>query len=294
MQKLYFSVILSPKRSVGIIGPARIYMWIGNIEDYILYEDKELIVCHKPAGIAVQNARVGTMDLESALKNYLAVKKAKNEVIAGTAVNTGTVVPYLGIVHRLDQPVEGVLVFAKTPGSARELSRQMSANEMGKIYLAVTAGKPQAAQGNLEDYLKKDGRTNTSAVVNPGTPGAKQARLRYKVLAETRVQVQENGVEAVGRRQESVTETTQAQFLLWIELETGRHHQIRVQMANAGMPLLGDQKYNPGANAGVALALCSCRLSFRHPHTKKKMEFFVTPQGKAFDVFQEELRELKE
>lgn len=266
-------------------------MWLGNIGDYILYEDKELIVCRKPAGIAVQNARVGAMDLESAFKNYLAANEAKQKGAAGFAGNGA---PYLGVVHRLDQPVEGVLVFAKTPRSAKELSRQMAANEMGKSYLAVTAGIPQSAQGNLEDCLKKDGRTNTSAVVTPGTPGAKKARLWYKVLAEALVPEQENGAEAVGRQQENVTESRRTQFLLRIELETGRHHQIRVQMANAGMPLLGDQKYNPGANADVPLALCSYRLSFRHPLTKKKMEFFVTPQGKAFHVFEKVLSELKE
>lgn len=264
-------------------------MWIGNVEEYILFEDKEVIVCHKPAGIAVQNARVGTMDLESALKNYLMSARTKN---TGATQHAGALqsmdcaqrtAPYLGVVHRLDQPVEGVLVFAKTPRSSRELSRQMAAGEMGKIYMAVTAEKPRLSQGILEDYLKKDGRANSSAVVKAGTPGAKKARLQYKVIGESVADWQTEG--GTGSR---------SLYLIQIQLETGRHHQIRVQMANAGMPLLGDYKYNPEVNDGVPLALCSCRLSFQHPVRKKKMEFSVLPKGAAFDVFGAVLKELEE
>lgn len=220
-------------------------------EKIILYEDKEILVCHKPAGLAVQNARIGTMDLESALKNYLAAK------------NSGTV-PYLGVVHRLDQPVEGVLVFAKTPAAAKELSRQMTTGQMGKHYLAVTSGRPANPEGVLEDYLKKDGRTNTSSVVNAKTPGAKKARLSYRLLKES----QENN-----------------RYLMEITLETGRHHQIRVQMAHAGMPLVGDRKYNPKAHEETSLGLCSCRLEFVHPKSAEKMEFQVEPKGSAFQTF---------
>ena len=100
-------------------------MWIKDIRDYILYEDREILVCHKPAGIAVQNARVGSMDMESLLKNYIAQK------------NPGKM-PYLGIIHRLDQPVEGVLVFALNGKAAAELNRQMTSGGIEKIYLAVS------------------------------------------------------------------------------------------------------------------------------------------------------------
>ena len=102
-------------------------MWIKDIRDYILYEDKDILVCHKPAGLAVQNARVGNMDMESLLKNYIAQK------VPGK-------MPYLGIIHRLDQPVEGVLVFALNPKAAADLSRQMTAGKIKKTYLAVTEG----------------------------------------------------------------------------------------------------------------------------------------------------------
>ena len=110
-------------------------MFSGKIEDYILFEDKEIIVCRKPAGIAVQNARIGAMDLESSLKNYLAMQ-----------AGGGRRIPYLAVIHRLDQPVEGILVFGKTPEAAKSLSAQITAGKMEKIYLAVTYGQ-QAETG---------------------------------------------------------------------------------------------------------------------------------------------------
>ena len=128
-----------------------------NIQDCILYEDKDILVCHKPAGVAVQSARFGMADMESSLKNHLALK-------------TPGKMPYLGIIHRLDQPVEGVLVFAKTPKAAAELNRQITSKTVTKEYLAVTAQLPEEKQGHLEDYLKKDNRTNSSSVVNRRLP----------------------------------------------------------------------------------------------------------------------------
>ena len=220
-------------------------MFSGKIEDYILFEDKEIIVCRKPAGIAVQNARIGAMDLESSLKNYLAMQ-----------AGGGRRIPYLAVIHRLDQPVEGILVFGKTPEAAKSLSAQITAGKMEKIYLAVTYGQ-QAETGKketvLEDYLKKDGKSNTSSVVNANTPGAKKARLSYEVLGEA--------------------------------VDTGRHHQIRVQMAHAGMPLAGDRKYGAGTNVTIgagSLALCAASLTFLHPVTGKVMKFVTKPEGAEF------------
>ena len=178
-----------------------------SIEDMIIFEDKDILVCHKAAGIAVQNARIGAADMESSLKNYLALK------------NTETV--------------------------------------------------PEKRQGRLEDYLIKNGRTNTSEVVTSKTSGAKKAVLDYEVIH----QISDARTES-GKR-----------ILIKIHLETGRHHQIRVQMAHAGMPLLGDRKYNPGEISQLPLGLCSCHLIFRHPITGKKMEFQVTPNGESFAGF---------
>ena len=227
-----------------------------NIQDCILYEDKDILVCHKPAGVAVQSARFGMADMESSFKNHLALK-------------TPGKMPYLGIIHRLDQPVEGVLVFAKTPKAAAELNRQITSKTVTKEYLAVTAQLPEEKQGHLEDYLKKDGKTNTSAVVTPETDGAKKAVLDYEVLNEV-----SDERTLTGKR-----------ILVRIQLGTGRHHQIRVQMAHAGMSLLGDRKYNPEDSSGLPLGLCSCHLVFRHPVTGKKLEFQVTPKGECFADF---------
>ena len=121
-------------------------MWRGNIQENILYEDSQILVCHKPAGLAVQNAKMGSMDMESALKNYLAAKSG------------GKNAPWLGVLHRLDQPVEGVIVFAKTSAAAANINRQMTTDGIGKIYLAVTDRKVMDKEKKLIDYLYRDGR----------------------------------------------------------------------------------------------------------------------------------------
>ena len=227
----------------------------------ILYEDNSILVIRKPAGLAVQSAGIGQPDVVSELKSYLAKLPG--------AGRPGKGEPYLGIVHRLDQPVEGVLVFAKNKRAAAGLTGQITSGSVTKEYLAVTDQKPENVQGHLEDYLKKDGKTNTSAVVTSKTDRAKKAVLDYKVLNEV-----SDERTSTGKR-----------ILVRIQLGTGRHHQIRVQMAHAGMSLLGDRKYNPEDSSGLPLGLCSCHLVFRHPVTGKKLEFQVTPKGECFADF---------
>ncbi|MGI6070107.1 MAG: RluA family pseudouridine synthase [Blautia sp.] len=215
----------------------------------ILYEDPQILVCHKPPGLAVQSARMGSMDLESVLKNYLAAKGSGR-------------IPYLGVVHRLDQPVEGLVVFAKTPAAAKSLSAQAAGDGMKKYYLAVSAHIPEKKEGVLEHMLFKDGRSHMARVAAPEEKGAKRAVLFYRLLKE---------VKGLG--------------LFEIRLETGRFHQIRVQMAAAGMPLAGDKKYNLGEceKGWQELGLCAYRLQFTHPKTKKSMKFEITPKGRAFE-----------
>lgn len=162
-----------------------------------------------------------------------------------------------------------MLVFAKNKRAAAGLTGQITSGSVTKEYLAVTDQKPENVQGHLEDYLKKDGKTNTSAVVTSKTDRAKKAVLDYEVLNE----VSDERI-STGKR-----------ILVRIQLGTGRHHQIRVQMAHAGMPLLGDRKYNPEDSSGLLLGLCSCHLVFRHPVTGKKLEFQVTPKGECFAGF---------
>ena len=209
----------------------------------IIYEDKQLLVCRKPAGLAVQNASFGRMDLESMVRTYLMEKYEKAN-------------PYVGVVHRLDQPVQGLVVFAKTPSAAAQLSAQVQDGRMKKEYLAVVCGRPPQTEGTLIHYLKKEPTGNCSRAVPQKTPGAKRAELDYRVLAET-----------------------EGRALVKINLHTGRHHQIRVQMAESGAPLYGDAKYNPLAQRGEQIALCASRLAFTHPTTGKEIEFFCQPVG---------------
>lgn len=213
----------------------------------ILFEDDHVLVVKKDAGIPVQAGKMRMMDLQGLIKNELYRRNRKGGE------------PYLGLIHRLDQPVEGVMVFAKTPFAAGALSEQVTDGRMKKHYLALLCGKPSEDSGKLVDYLVKDGRTNTSSVVKEQNKDAKRAELNYQVL----------------KRYEDTT-------LVEVELITGRHHQIRVQMANAGWPLYGDTKYTPkfqDVMEHVQTALCAYKLSFVHPKTKKVMEFCIEPDN---------------
>ena len=227
-----------------------------DIKTFIIYEDPHIIVCHKPAGMPVQSARIGTADMVSLLKNHL----------ASSARSTGaSKPPYLAVIHRLDQPVEGLLVFAKSPAAARDLNRQLTSSGFSKYYRATVVGVPDPAEGTLEDYMVKDGRTNTSRICTKETHGAKLARLHYRT-------------EKICEDSKPVTS------LVKIKLDTGRHHQIRVQMAHLGCPLAGDRKYGENSadssdgrlirkNNSASLKLCAYRLEFKHPANGKEMTF---------------------
>ena len=205
----------------------------------ILYRDEDLCVIHKRAGLAVQSARASVPDLMSMLRNEFLEEGIRN--------------PYLGLVNRLDQPVEGILLIALNEKAAADLSRQVADHiHMEKWYQALVCGKPSEKSGTLVDYLLKDGRTNMSRVVPEGTKGSKRSELKYEVL-----------------------EFWEEKSLLKIRLLTGRHHQIRVQLAHAGMPIVGDAKYG---TAGGQLCLCSFKTAFRHPRTGRRMEFEVKPE----------------
>lgn len=232
----------------------------------ILYEDSHMIVCYKEAGLPVQSARIGTRDLENILKNYLSEKTGK--------------APYLAVVHRLDQPVEGVLVFAKTQKAAASLSAQVNDGRMKKIYHAVVSLEENTDMileqdwTTLCNYMLKDGKTNTSRIVSANTKGAKKAELEYRILKTTEIMKEEDEKKTMGALAE-------------IHLHTGRHHQIRVQMAGAEMPLFGDRKYGKETlcEYGKSLALCAVSLELVHPGNGKKMQFTCEPQGEYFKLF---------
>ena len=225
------------------------------MEPEILYEDKFVIVCVKPEGMPSQDDHSSTMDMVSWLKNHV------------SGASSGKP-PYIGVVHRLDRPVGGVMVYAKTPQAAKELSRQFAEHKTDKVYTAVLTGKLPAKKGILTDWLMK-GRDNLSQVTTAKAGGSKEARLSYQVIR-------------------SKYETGRTWTLAQIALDTGRHHQIRVQMAHAGAGVYGDRKYNPDGpilpEAG-GIGLFASKLTFTHPVTRKKMTFQAKPTGWIFQMF---------
>lgn len=208
----------------------------------ILYEDNHLLVVEKPVNIAVQADDSQDLDLLTLLKQDLKERYQKPGQV------------YLGLVHRLDRPVGGVMVFAKTSKAASRLSDQVRTRTLDKTYAAVVCQKLDRRQDSLQDYLWKDTQTNRVSVVSASRPGAKLARLSYEQLAY----------------REGLT-------LLRIHLETGRSHQIRVQFASRSAALWGDQRYNPAARPGQQIALWAWQLSFDHPVTKEHLTFVSEP-----------------
>ena len=223
----------------------------------IIFEDKDILVCRKTAGVATQTKRLGQQDMESLLKNYRAKKGEP---------------PYIGIVHRLDQPVEGVMVFAKNQQAAAHLSKQVQDRVIGKYYYALSVQEmdPYHAEGVLEDYLITDKKTNFTKVVD---------------VEELKKQGKEIPKEAKHAKLEWKRVKMSTYYSLFdIKLHTGRQHQIRVQMANAGCPLVGDSKYGDATDK-EQLALCSYKLEFEHPTKKIPMKFEIEPLGKVFMGF---------
>lgn len=207
----------------------------------VLYEDNHVIVVLKPQNVPTQEDESKDLDMLTMVKDYIKEKYNK----------PGNV--YVGLVHRLDRPTGGVMVFAKTSKSATRLSEQVKNKEMTKKYLAVTAKVPQKEQGKLVNYLLKNPKTNTVSVVPQLTSGAKLAELEYKVL-------------------DSVNDRA----LVEVNLFTGRSHQIRVQFKHIGCPLVGDARYGE-ATANKKLALWAYYLKFSHPTTGKTLTFKVFP-----------------
>ncbi|MDP4091965.1 MAG: RluA family pseudouridine synthase [Bacillota bacterium] len=208
----------------------------------IIYEDNHLLVVEKPVNIPSQEDESGDADMLTLLKEY--IKNACNK--------PGNV--YLGLVHRLDRPVGGAMVFAKTSKAASRLSEQIRSREFKKTYLAVVNGAP-AKHGSLKNYLYKDNKTNIVSIVNEGKEGAKLALLDYEVVS-------------------SVNNLS----LVKINLNTGRSHQIRVQFAGIGNALYGDRKYGVNSSKdGQQLALWSTSISLAHPTLKEVMTFSSNP-----------------
>lgn len=221
----------------------------------ILYEDNHLLVVVKPPNLPVQADSSGDDDLLSILKRYIKEKYNK----------PGDV--YLGLCHRLDRPVGGVMVFARTSKAASRLVEQFKGRGAKKRYAAVVEGDaPQS--GTLLNYLRETDGVKRVEVLKIPAPGAKEAKLNFTRLA-----------------------MKGAYSLLDIELLTGRKHQIRAQLAAAGFPIRFDQRYHPNPARGQ-IALWAYELNIEHPTKKERMQFFAPPQGEAFAPFEEQLRAL--
>ena len=213
----------------------------------VLYEDNHIIVVEKPANIPSQGDKTGDTDMLTIIKNYLKEKYNK----------PGNV--YLGLIHRLDRPVGGVMVFAKTSKAAARLSEEVRNKIFKKEYLAIVNGKMEERYAQFEDYLWKDEKKNTSYVVKSTKKNAKLASLDYEEL-----NYDEN---------KNVS-------LVKINLHTGRHHQIRVQFSSRGHALYGDNKYH-GRGAGQGICLWAYKITIIHPVTKEEMTFKDIPEKKG-------------
>lgn len=210
----------------------------------VIYEDNHIIVVEKPVNIPSQQDKTEDVDMLTLIKEYIKEKYNK----------PGNV--YLGLVHRLDRPVGGIMVFAKTSKAAARLSESIRNKEFNKYYLVIADGKFDVSKGVLEDYLLKNERTNTSKVVKEGTKNAKYAKLEYEVL----------------KYNEEINLS-----VLRIKLDTGRHHQIRLQLASRSHSICGDQKYGTRGR-GKQISLWAYKLEFPHPITKQMMSFELEPK----------------
>jgi 23S rRNA pseudouridine1911/1915/1917 synthase len=208
----------------------------------ILFEDNHLLVVNKPAGLPTQGVVEGAASIVTVAKQYL--KKKYNK--------PGNV--YLGVVSRLDASVSGVLVLARTSKAAARLSEQFRDRQAHKTYWAVVERPPNPPQGELTDWLKKDEKQHKVQVVSRHTIGAQRARLAYRTVSRS-----------------------QTGCLLEVQLETGRKHQIRVQLAHLGCPILGDRKYGAKRPFAAGIALHARGLQIVHPVSRQPLQFLAEP-----------------
>ena len=245
----------------------------------IVFEDEYMIACVKPYGISSQPDNRSGEDLMTTIRNYLYDKD-----IALGKPDPGE--PYLAVINRLDRPVAGIVLYAKSQEAASRLSESLQSDEMSKYYQAVVTGFMDEPEGTLTDWILFDKKANVSKIVSKDTKGAKYAELNYEVLDELD------------------TDEGPISYLL-IELLTGSHHQIRCQLANAGCGIWGDTKYNPKYSAdrnkskkpgstkpgknnqkkkSPGIGLFSTMLEYTHPFTGEEITLHREPEGEAFDI----------
>jgi 23S rRNA pseudouridine1911/1915/1917 synthase len=203
----------------------------------VFHEDNHLLVLYKPAGLLVQGDETGATNLLDLSKAWIRERHRKPGHV------------FLGLVQRLDRPVAGVMLFARTSKAAARLSAQLRARRTRKVYLAVVEGQPQPSSGVLSHAIER--RNRLSAIVPQPTPVSREARLAYRVI-----------------------EVSSGRSLLEVELETGRKHQIRLQLAHIGCPVVGDVRYGaPSSLAARQIALFARELAVEHPTRREKLSF---------------------
>ncbi len=219
----------------------------------VIYEDNHIIVVSKTASEIVQGDKTGDTPLSELVKHYLKEKYNK----------PGNV--FIGVTHRLDRPVSGLVVFAKTSKALARLNEMFKNGDVHKTYWAIVKNCPQETEATLEHYLVRNEKQNKSYAYNREKPGAKKAILHYKLIGHS-----EN------------------YFLLEVDLKTGRHHQIRCQLAKIGCPIKGDLKYGfPRSNPDGSICLHARRVSFIHPVSKELIELEAPlPEGNLWKGFQ--------
>lgn len=213
----------------------------------VIYEDNHLIAVNKRSGDIVQGDKTGDEPLSEKVKAYLKEKYQK----------PGNV--FCGVIHRLDRPVSGVVLFAKTSKALSRMNELFRTRAVVKIYWAIVKDKPSVEEGRIVNYLVKDEKNNRSRAVSADARGAQKCELSYKVIAQT-----------------------DNYYLLEVHPGTGRHHQIRVQLAAMGCPIKGDLKYGfARSNPGGSISLHARKLIFEHPVTKERTEITAEPPGDA-------------
>ena len=223
----------------------------------VLYEDNHLIIINKRPGDIVQGDKTGDPPLSEIVKTYIAEKYNK----------PGNV--FLGVVHRLDRPTSGIVVFARTSKALERMNKKLRDREVEKVYWALVQGHPVASQGTLEHHLKKNAKNNKSTAFKREGPGTKKAVLHYKTLTEL-----------------------DTFSLLEIQLETGRHHQIRCQLSAIGYPIKGDLKYGAKrSNKDGGIHLHAQSIAFEHPVQKTPLKIEARPpMDSLWDLSQAEMK----
>ena len=204
----------------------------------VVYEDNHLIIVNKAASEIVQGDKTGDTPLSESLKLYLKEKYGK----------PGNV--FLGVVHRLDRPVSGLVLFAKTSKALSRLNTMLAQGEVKKTYWAIVTARPPQEEGELTHFLVRNEQQNKSYAYDRERPGSKKAILHYRLIA-----------------------TSERYWLLEVDLKTGRHHQIRCQLAKMGCPIKGDLKYGaPRSNPDGSISLHARRIRFIHPVAKQPID----------------------